>query len=193
MLPSLYVRMKKKKRMQKFERQLPDALDLISRALKAGHAFTSGMKLAADEFEDPLGTEFQETLDEINFGVSVPDALRHLANRVDCQDLGYFVVSVILQRETGGNLAEVIEGIAYIIRERFKLRGKVRVLSAEGRLSAVILSAIPFFIIIAVRFVNPQYHDPLFSEPMGKIMAGLAALMMFLGIWSMKRMVNIRV
>jgi tight adherence protein B len=193
LLPLLYVHFKKRQRMQKFERQLPESLDLIARALKAGNAFTTGMKLAADEFEDPLGTEFHETLDEINFGVSVPDALRHLALRVDCQDLRYFIVSVILQRETGGNLAEVIESIAYIIRERFKLRGKIRILSAEGRLSAIILSIIPFGIILAIHFISPGYHDPLFSVPMGKILAGLSAFLMFLGLWSIKRMINIKV
>lgn len=193
MVPALYVRAKRRERMQKFQKQLPDALDLIARALQAGHAFTSGMKLAAEEFEDPLGTEFNETLDEINFGVSVPDALRNLAGRVDCLDLRYFIVSVILQRETGGNLAEIIQSIAYIIRERFKLRGKIRVLSAEGRLSAVILSAIPLLIIIALRFINPEYHTPLFAEPAGRIMAGLAGFLMLFGMWCMKRMVNIRV
>jgi tight adherence protein B len=192
-MPFLYVCLKKKKRMQKFQRQLPEALELIARSLKAGHAFPSGMKLAADEFDDPLGPEFDETLNEINFGVSVPDALKNLADRVDCPDLKYFVISVILQRETGGNLAEIIENIAYIIRERFKLYGKIKTLAAEGKLSAIILCAIPFLVIIALRFTNPDYINTLFSEPAGRIMAGISAFMMAMGILVMKKMVNIKV
>ena len=192
-IPFFYLCLKKKKRMEKFQRQLPEGLELIARSLKAGHSFPSGMKLAADEFDDPLGPEFDETLNEINFGVSVPDALKNLADRIDCPDLKYFVISVILQRETGGNLAEIIETLAYIIRERFKLYGKVKILAAEGKLSAIILVALPFLIIIALRFLNPDYINTLFSEPAGRIMAGMAAFMMALGILVMKKMVNIKV
>jgi len=192
-IPFFYLCLKKKKRMEKFQRQLPEGLELIARSLKAGHAFPSGMKLAADEFDDPLGPEFDETLNEINFGVSVPDALKNLADRIDCPDLKYFVISVILQRETGGNLAEIIESLAYIIRERFKLYGKVKILAAEGKLSAIILCAIPFLIMIALRFINPDYINILFSEPAGRIMSGIALFMMALGILVMKKMVNIKV
>jgi tight adherence protein B len=192
-IPFLYVIRKKKKRMDKFQKQLPEGLELIARSLRAGHAFTSGMKLAADEFDDPLGPEFTETLDQINFGVSVSDALKNLAHRVDCPDLRYFVVAVILQRETGGNLAEIIESIGYIIRERFKLRGKIRILAAEGKLSAIILVAIPFFVIIALRFTSPEYINALFFEPAGRIMGAVALVMMVMGIFVMKKMINIKV
>ncbi|MDL1983402.1 MAG: type II secretion system F family protein [Deltaproteobacteria bacterium] len=192
-IPFFYLCQKKKKRMEKFQRQLPEGLELIARSLKAGHSFPSGMKLAADEFDDPLGPEFDETLNEINFGVSVPDALKNLADRIDCPDLKFFVISVILQRETGGNLAEIIESLAYIIRERFKLYGKIKILAAEGKLSAIILVAIPFLIIIALRFINPDYINTLLSEPAGRIMSGMAAFMMALGILVMKKMVNIKV
>jgi tight adherence protein B len=192
-IPLLYLKRKKKKRMDKFQSQLPDGLELIARALRAGHAFTSGMKLAADEFDDPLGPEFEETLEEINFGVSVPDALKNLASRIDCPDLRYFVVSVILQRETGGNLSEIIESIAHIIRERYKLRGKIRVLSAEGRLSAVVLIAIPMCLVLVLRFINPEYIAPLYSEPEGRLIAGAALFMMVVGIFIIKRMIAIKV
>lgn len=192
-IPFLYVIRKKKKRMEKFQKQLPEGLELIARSLRAGHAFTSGMKLAADEFDDPLGPEFTETLDQINFGVSVSDALKNLAGRVDCPDLRYFVVAVILQRETGGNLAEIIESIGYIIRERFKLRGKIRILAAEGKLSAIILVAIPFFVIIALHFTSPKYINALFFEPAGRIMGAVALVMMVMGIFVMKKMINIKV
>ena len=192
-IPFLYVIRKKKKRMEKFQKQLPEGLELIARSLRAGHAFTSGMKLAADEFDDPLGPEFTETLDQINFGVSVSDALKNLAGRVDCPDLRYFVVAVILQRETGGNLAEIIESIGYIIRERFKLKGKIRILAAEGKLSAIILVAIPFFVIIALHFTSPEYINALFFEPAGRIMGAVALVMMVMGIFVMKKMINIKV
>ena len=172
---------------------MPDALELVARALRAGHAFSAGLKLAADEFDDPLGTEFQQSIQEINFGVSVQDALKNLARRIDCDDLKYFVVSVILQRETGGNLAEIIDSIAYIIRERFKLRGKIRVLSAEARFSAIILSAIPFFIVLAIRVTSPDYLSALFTQPLGRVMVAIALVMMGLGMLVMKKMVKIKV
>jgi len=190
--PLLYLRFKKKKRIAKFKRQLPEGLDLVARALKAGHAFTSGMSLVAEEFDDPLGPEFDKTLDEINFGVSLQDALKALAGRIDCPDLKYFVVSVILQRETGGNLAEIIETIARLIRERFRLEGKIKTLTAEGRLSALILSVLPFAIVFVLLLINPEYLSSLFTEPMGRIMAGIAILMMLFGIVVMRRMARMK-
>jgi tight adherence protein B len=192
-LPVQYLVIKKRIRMEKFLRQLPEALDLVARGLKAGHAFATGLKLAADNFGDPLGTEFEETLDEINFGVSAPDALKNLSRRVDCPDLKFFVISVILQRETGGNLAEIIESIARIIRERFRFNDKLRVLSAEARFSMKVLVGLPFFMLVALRFMNPEYVNLLFEEEMGKMMLGVAALMMVFGILVMMRMVKIRV
>jgi tight adherence protein B len=193
LLPFFYIRSIKKRRMQKFERQLPDALELVARALKAGHAFSSGMQLAADEFEDPLGTEFQNTLDEINFGASVSDALKNLSIRVECPDLRYFIVSVIVQRETGGNLAEIIEKLAHLIRERFKLRGRVQVLAAEGKLSAMILVALPFLVVLALRFMNPTYITTLIEDPAGRAMAAMAVFLMVLGVLVMRKMIDIKI
>ena len=192
-LPLLTLHSKKKKRMARFEKQLPDGLGLIARALRAGHAFTSGMKLASEEFGDPLGPEFEETLDEINFGVSVPEALTNLAYRVDCADVRFFVVSVILQRETGGNLAEIIESLAHLIRERFKFRGKVRVISAEGRLSALILLVLPFVLFLGFYFLNPDYASSLISDPIGRAMAGIAGFMMLVGIFVIRRIIKVEV
>jgi tight adherence protein B len=192
-LPFLYLKLLKQKRIEKFQKQLPDALDLIARALKAGHAFTGGIKLAADEFDDPLGPEFSETLDEINFGVSVADALKNLAKRIECHEIKYFVVGVILQRETGGNLAELVETLANLIRENFKFQGKVRTLSAEGRLSAIILVVLPFLIGAWIRFSSPEYMDLLITDPIGRIMLAIALIMMIIGIFVMKKMVQIKV
>jgi len=193
LIPFVYIYVKKRKRMRKFERQLPDTMDLIARALKAGHALSGGLQLVGEEFGDPIGTEFQRTVNEINFGVAVPDALKALAQRVDCKDLKFFVMSVIIQRETGGNLAEILENIARLIRERFKLQGRIRVLSAEGKLSAIILVAIPFFLGFALSIINPDYINTLFEDPIGIVLLVFASVMMALGILMMKKMVAIRV
>ena len=192
-LPLLYVRMKKRERMQKFEQQLPEGLDFLARALKAGHAFTGSMKLATENFESPLGTEFARTLEEVNFGISTNDALKNLLDRVDSQDLRYFVVSVILQRETGGNLAEIMESISHIIRERFKFRDKIRVLSAEGKLSGVLLCALPFLIMVYLQIVNPTYLTVLLTERVGQILATVSACMMVIGILMMRKTTKIEI
>ncbi len=193
LVPFVYIYVKKRKRMRKFERQLPDTMDLIARALKAGHALSGGLQLVGEEFGDPIGTEFERTVNEINFGVSVPEALKALARRVDCNDLKFFVMSVIIQRETGGNLAEILENIARLIRERFKLHGRIRVLSAEGKLSAIILVAIPFFLGFVLSIINPEYINTLFEDPIGIVLVVFACVMMALGILMMKKMVAIRV
>jgi len=191
--PFLYIYLKKKRRMEKFQRQLPDALDLIARALKAGHAFTGGLKMVGDEIEEPVGTEFEKTLHEINFGSGIPEALKNLNQRVDCPDLRFFIISVIIQRETGGNLAEILGKISYLIRERFKLQSRVQVLASEGKLSAIILIAIPFVLALALFVLNPVYIKTLFIDPVGKTLVAFALLMMVIGIVVMKRMIEIKV
>ena len=132
------------KRLHRIEEQLPDALDLMSRALRAGHAFPTALKMVGDEMNDPLASEFRATFDEVNFGISTADALTNLATRVPSTDLRYFVIAVMIQRETGGNLSELLDSISAIIRDRIKLLGQVRVLSAEGKMSAWVLGAAAF-------------------------------------------------
>ena len=192
-LPYIYIRMKKKERMKKFEQQLPEGMEFLSRALRAGHAFTGSMKLAAENFDDPLGTEFEKTLDEINFGISTNDALKNLLNRVDLPDLRYFTASVILQRDTGGNLSEIMDSIARIIRERFKFRDKVRVLSAEGKFSAAILIAIPLLIVSYLQIMQPGYLDTLTSDPVGKILMTIAISMALLGVVLIRKLISINI
>jgi tight adherence protein B len=191
--PCVVLSGKKEKRAAMFQHQLPEALDLVSRALKAGHAFASGMQLAAKEFSNPLGKEFQKVVDEVNFGVSMQEALGRLGQRIDSAELQFFVVSVILQRETGGNLSEILNNLANLLRERFKLQGKIRVLSAEGRLSAIILVLLPFLLMAFFHLRNPEYLAMLWTEPAGRIMATSGAILMVIGIMVIKRMVNIRV
>ena len=192
-LPFFYLSFKKKNRLKEFEKQLPEALELIARSLRAGHAFTSGMKVAVDNFGDPLGPEFARALDEINFGFPVADALRSLAFRIDCAEVKFFVVSVILQRETGGNLAEIIDNIAHIIRERFKFNDKLKVLSAEGKISAIILTVLPFIIFFVIRVLNPSYINSLFDDPIGRKIVLAALILVAIGIYVMKRMVTIKI
>lgn len=191
--PLWYLGRKKRKRMDRFQQQLPDALDLMSRALKAGHTFGGGMRMVADEFDDPIGTEFRTTLEEINFGMDVDRALLNLQERVDVTDLKFFVVSVNIQRETGGNLSEIISNIARLVRERFVLFGKVRILSAEGRISAMLLSALPFGIAGILYLINPGYISLLWTHELGRTMAWAAVISMSIGIAVMRRMVNIKV
>lgn len=191
--PFLYLRGLKASRIKKFQDQLPEGLDLIARSLKAGHAFTSGMKLAADEFPDPLGTEFYDTLEEVNFGVSTQQALRDLAARIDCPEIKYFAVAVILQRETGGNLAELLEGLAHLMRKKVKFEGKVRSLVAEGKLTAIILVIIPFLMALYLELNSPGYLEVFFTHPIGKILLVSFSTLMIMGIIVLKKMVDIKV
>jgi tight adherence protein B len=193
LMPFLYVSYKKHQRLQKFVRQLPEALDLIARALRAGHTFQVGLKMVGEEFADPIGTEFDKTLAEINFGAGIPEALKNLAQRVDCLDLHFFVVAILVQRETGGNLAEIAENIAQLIRKRFELQDRIRALAAEGKLSAIILFALPFFMALALAVMNPKYLGVLFTDPIGRGMVGVAAVIMVLGAIIIKKMIHINV
>jgi tight adherence protein B len=193
LMPILYVYYKKHQRQQKFLSQLPEALDLISRALRAGHTFQVGLKMVGEEFADPIGTEFDKTLGEINFGAGVAEALKNLARRVDCPDLHFFVVAILIQRETGGNLAEIAENIAQLIRKRFELQDRVRALAAEGKLSAIILFALPFFLALAISVFNPTYLGVLFTDPIGRWMVGVTAVIMTIGAIVIKKMIHIKV
>lgn len=193
MSPFFFLSHKRQKRLEKFERQLPEALELVARALKAGHALTGGLRMVAEEFGDPVGTEFGKTLDEINFGVGVPEALTNMTQRVDCEDLKFFAVSVIIQRETGGNLAEILENLGHLMRERFKFQGRVRTLSAEGKLSGIVLVAVPFFIAAVFSLIRPEYIGILFSDAIGRVLVVTALVLMGCGIYVMKKMVSLKI
>jgi tight adherence protein B len=193
LLPLFIVRRRRGKRVAKLERQLPEAADLIARALRAGHSFPAALGMAGDELPDPLGGEFRLAFDEINYGVSMNDALLNMVSRVPVDDLRYFVIAVLIQREAGGNLAEILGSISGIIRERLKLLGKVRVLSAEGRLSAWILGVLPFAIVGLLSILNPVFISVFWTDPVGEKLAGVALAMMALGVLWMRKVVRIRV
>ena len=181
------------RRLRAIDRQLPDALDLLARAMQAGHAFSSALRLVATEALQPIGQEFQTVFDEINFGMSTDQALTNLAVRVHSRDLRFFVVAVLVQRETGGNLADILTGIARLIRERQKLTGTIRVLSAEGRISAWVLTILPFVIGAAIFFVNRRFLAQLWTDPVGVRMLATTSILMVGGIWWMWRMVRFRI
>ncbi|MFL9898096.1 type II secretion system F family protein [Paraburkholderia fungorum] len=193
LLPAMILRRKRAKRVLQLERQLPDAADLIARALRAGHSFPAALGMVGEELPDPLGGEFALAFDEINYGVSMNDALLNMVNRVPVDDLRYFVIAVLIQREAGGNLAEILGSISGIIRERLKLLGKVRVLSAEGRLSAWILGVLPFAILGLLSVLNPGYINVFWNDPAGVQLAAVALTMMLFGILWMRKVVRIHV
>jgi tight adherence protein B len=192
-LPAGYLYWLKRQRMAMFERQLPEALELVSRALRAGHAFSVGLKLVGEEAADPIGMEFRRVFEEVAMGVALPQALQNMTNRVDCVDLRFFVTSVLVQRETGGNLAEIIDSLASLIRKRFELHLRVRALSAEGRMSAIVLIGLPLIVGVLLFKMNPDYMGLLLTDPMGQNLATVGSVLMVIGAVVMKRMVAIKV
>lgn len=193
LLPLQYLIHLRNRRLRLFEQQLPEALDLIGRALRAGHAFSSALQLAGEELPDPVGEEFSQTFDEINYGVPAATAMENLARRVPSADLGFFVIAVLIQRETGGNLSEVLENISAIIRERLKLFGKVRALAAEGKFSAITLTVLPVVTAFVLYLINPDFMSLLWTEQAGKyLIAGSIFFIALGGLW-MRRIIRIRV
>lgn len=192
-LPVLRLFHARHRRLRKFGTQLPDTLDLIARALRAGHSFPSGLEMVANETSEPSAGEFRTTFDEINYGISVQEALLNLVARVPSTDLGYFVIAVLIQRETGGNLAELLDNLSRLIRQRFQLLMKVQALSAEGRISAWILSVMPFVMAFTLFLINPEFMSLLWTDPAGIALVVGALVFMAIGIFWMWRVINIRV
>jgi tight adherence protein B len=191
--PLMRVLRARRKRLQAIEQQLPDALELMARALRAGHAFLSALQMVGTEGPEPIAQEFRMAFDEVNYGVGMQEALMNLATRVPVTDLRFFVIAVSIQRETGGNLAELLDKIGMLIRARFKLLGTIRVLSAEGRLSAWILSLLPFVLVVLINLVNPKFMSILWTDPAGIYLIGGGLVLMTVGILWMWRIIKIRV
>ena len=192
-LPFIVLNIKRGRRMRNFEEQFPEALDLIGRALKAGHAFATGLKMAADELPEPVGPEFRKTFDEQNFGLPLKDALDNLARRIPLLDVRFFTTAVLIQRETGGNLAEILENLAHVVRERFKILRQVRVYTAHGRFTGYVLLALPAVLGIALSFINPDHMNMLFRERMGQMMLLFAIVMQTVGFLWIKQVIKIEV
>jgi len=192
-LPLVRVLRSKSRRLVQIDQQLADALEMMSRALRAGHAFPSTLKMVGDEMNDPIAAEFRIAFDEVNYGIPMQNALVNLATRVPIADFRYFVIAVLIQRETGGNLAELLDNIAALVRARHKLAGTIRVLSAEGRLSAWILCALPFALAFVIYLLNPAFLSVLRTDPAGiKLVIGMVILMIF-GILWIRETIRIRV
>jgi tight adherence protein B len=192
-VPFFFLGYKRSKRIHKFEEDFPEALDLVARALKAGHAFVTGLRMVADEMDEPVGPEFRKTFDEQNFGLPMKDALENLTARVPSLDVRFFATAVLIQRETGGNLSEILENLAHVVRERFKILRQVRVHTAHGRFTGYVLLALPVVLCIALTFINPDHMNLLFRERMGQFMLMTAVVMQTIGYFWIRQVIKIEV
>ncbi len=180
-LPFLVVAVKRQRRLRKFEENFPEALDLLGRAVRAGHAFTTGLEMIAKECAEPLAGEFRTTFEEQNFGLPLRDALLNLTERVPLVDVRFFVTALLIQKETGGNLAEILDGLASVVRDRFRLQREVQVRTAQGRLTGMILIALPIVVAVALTFINPSYMRVLIDDPKGPTVIAISAAMQVVG------------
>jgi tight adherence protein B len=192
-LPLLFVMRKRTRRLRKFEGQFPDSLEFISRSMRAGHAFSVSLEMLHKEFEEPLAGEFRRTFDEHNLGLPLDAALQKLAHRVPIIDVQFFVSAVMLQKRTGGNLAELLDKLAYVIRERFKLRGRIRAVSAHGRMTGTALTMIPALVAGMMFFTNREYVTFFFTDPTGRTMLYAALGLQALGFAVIQKIVSIEI
>jgi tight adherence protein B len=192
-IPFLWLLNKRRTRLKAFATQLPDALELVARALRAGHAMAAGMHVVAEEMPSPICDEFGRVYEEQNLGIALEDAMRSMCDRVPNLDLRFFVTAVAIQRQTGGDLAEILDKIGYVIRERYKILGQVKALTAEGRMSGVILIALPFALLLVMLHIKPDYVQTLWTHPMGIKMSIGAMVLMLLGAIAIKKIVDIKV
>jgi tight adherence protein B len=191
-LPLIYVIMRKKKRLKMFELGFPDAIDIMRNAIRSGFGVVKALQLVAQEGPDPIGVEFRKTFEEINLGSSLRDALLNLSSRIDSIDLKLFVTAVLIQRESGGNLNEILQNISTTTRERFKLRGQIKVFTAQARFSGLILGLLPFAFGTIVFLFNPDYILTLFQTPVGQFLLGLAMTLQFMGFMIIRRIMKIK-
>ena len=191
--PFLWLSHRRTKRMKRFEEQFPEALDMLSRAIRAGHAFQTAMGMVADELPDPVGPEFKKTFDQQNYGLPLKDALNELSERLKMLDVRFFVTAVMIQRDTGGNLAEILDNLAYVVRERFKVLRQVRTHTAHGRFTGFVLLALPAGLAVALSFIAPAQMHLLFTEPMGHMMIVGAIVMQTIGFFWIRKVIKIEV
>jgi tight adherence protein B len=189
--PINVVKYKRTLRMRKFEEQFPEALDLLGRALRAGHAFTTGIEMVGAEMPDPLGPEFKLLYDQQNYGMPLPDALKLFAERIPVLDARFFVTAVLIQRESGGNLSEVLDNLAHVIRERFRVKRQIRVISAHGRITGWILVCLPPVLALVLFTINAETRQLMFNDPMGQQMMMGAAGLQIVGTLIMRKIINV--
>lgn len=191
LLPYAYVRRRARKRLDAFEEQLPESIDLIGRAMRAGHPLSAGLKMVGDEGREPLATEFRRVFEEQRFGMPFDDALLGLCDRVPLTDVRILVTAILVQREVGGNLAEVLDKIAYVIRERFSIKRQISVYTAQGRFSGVVLSLLPLGVGSALFLINREYVLTLFVDPIARYFLGLAVVLQILGYLWIRKIVDV--
>ena len=192
-IPYAYASHRRAKRFQRFEEKFPEAIDTLARAVRAGHAFTTALELIANEVSEPVAGEFRQLFEEQKFGLPVRDALINLADRIPLVDVKFFVTAVMLQRETGGNLAEILDNLSYVIRERFKILRQVRVHTAQGRLTMVLLMALPPTIVAIMVVLNPGFIQPLFTDPIGHALIVGGITLQTIGYFFIRRIIRIQV
>jgi tight adherence protein B len=192
-LPYSYVSFRRNKRFEKFEELFPEAIDTLARAVRAGHAFTTALEMISDEVAEPVGSEFRKLYEEQKFGMPVRDALLNFADRIPLVDLKFFVTAVMLQRETGGNLAEILDNLSYVIRERFKIQRQVRVYTAQGRLTMGLLMAMPPIIVTVMVVLNPSFIHPLFADPIGHTLVVAGICLQTIGYFVIRKIIKIQV
>jgi len=192
-LPFFWLLWRRKRRLKAFAVQLPDALEMLSRSLRAGPSLAAGFNMVAGEMSPPLGREFGRVFEEQNLGIPLEESLQGMTERVPNLDLKFFATAIVLQRQTGGDLAEILDKIGSLIRERFQIWGQVQALTGEGRLSGVVLMALPVFLFLAVYYLNPEYVMLLFTDPMGKKMLAIAVFLQIVGALVIRKIVNIKV
>jgi tight adherence protein B len=193
LIPLMFVGLKRQRRFQQFAKSFPEAIDLLVRAVRAGHAFTSGLEMISAELPNPVASEFRMAFDEHNYGLPLRDALWNLAERVPLMDVRFFVSALLIQKETGGNLAEILENLATVIQERFKIMGELRVRTAQGRLTAVILIALPPSLLAFMAFSNREYVNVLFTDPLGIYLLLAAAGLPLIGSLVLWKIVSVQV
>jgi tight adherence protein B len=192
-LPYSYASYRRTKRFQKFEELFPNAIDTLARAVRAGHAFTTALELIANEISEPIASEFRKLFEEQKFGLPVRDALMNLAARMPLVDVKFFVTAVMLQRETGGNLAEILDNLSYVIRERFKIMRQVRVYTAQGRLTMLLLMGLPPIIVVVMLTTNPMFIRPLFADPIGHTLVVGGIVLQTIGYFVIRKIIQIQV
>jgi tight adherence protein B len=192
-VPYSYASYRRNKRFQKFEELFPEAIDTLARAVRAGHAFTTALELIANELSEPVASEFRKLFEEQKFGLPVRDALMNLAERMPLVDVKFFVTAVMLQRETGGNLAEILDNLSYVIRERFKIMRQVRVYTAQGRLTMLLLMGLPPVIVVTMLTTSPAFIHPLFADPIGHVLVVAGIVLQTLGYFVIRKIIQIRV
>lgn len=191
--PFAYVAFKRWRRLRDFEKNFPEAIDLLVRAVRAGHAFTTGLEMIGTEMPEPVAGEFRTTFEEQKFGLPLKEAMLNLAERVPLIDVRFFVVAILIQKETGGNLAEILENLSHVIRERFRIYGEIRIKTAQGRLTAGILISLPLVWLAMLSAMNPGYMRPLYYDPLGPYMLVVGAVMQIIGSLLLWKIVNIEV